>query len=98
MRLDDDTKGVWGIATISGARYLIDFDQHVVVRSGEPDPDGWPFARLRQDGQELTLVELKPCQEGDDLCMLLAGVADDPGVYTYRRSTPIEKIVELSYD
>lgn len=86
------SEGVWEVTTASGAIYVLDFEECTLLRThGEHQVD-WPLAELRKDGEAVTFVTMDRCEPGRRMRLLLSGVNPDPGVYTWRETTPVVSI------
>lgn len=92
--LCDSCPGRHRLMTASGAVYVLDFDERTLFRVPQ-DADAHidladPSAALRRDGLLVTLVELAtPLRIGAGAVLVLSGVAEDLGVYTFRSTTPV---------
>ena len=88
------------LTTASGAAYVLDFNERTVCRyprSVDAVLDyADPSSSLRRDGEAVTLVELaKPLRLGASAVLVLAGVADNPGAYTFRPTTAVMEVEVL---
>lgn len=89
--LPKDATGTYVVRTKTSC-YLLDLDERKAVRCpGRKAIDEWDVAQLRKDGTDVTLVDWS-VKVGERMLLLLHGVADDPEVYTQRRTTPVVSI------
>lgn len=87
--LTDDAIGCFVITTESASRYSLDLNQRLLRRVTSPIFQA--RLRLRNDGEDIDLIEVVDCRVGHPLILLIN--LNLPGVWlTKRESTPIVRI------
>lgn len=87
--LTDDETGCYVVTTQSASRYWLDLDRRLLRRV--TSPLSHRFLRLRQDGEDVDLVEVVQCHVGQPMVLLIN--LNVPGVWlTTRESTPVVRI------
>ncbi|WP_104170015.1 hypothetical protein [Cryobacterium sp. M23] len=87
--LTDDATGCYVVTTASATRYWLDLDRRLLRRVTSPGVQS-PH-RLRQDGDDIDLLEVVQCHIGRPMVLLIN--LNVPGVWlTTRESTPVVRI------
>lgn len=87
--LTDDATGCYVVTTASASRYWLDLDRRLVRRV--PSPAVQVSLRMRQDGDDIHLLEIVQCHVGQPMVMLIN--LNVPGVWlTTRESTSVVRI------
>ena len=87
--LTDDATGCYVVTTASATRYWLDLDRRLLRRVTSPGVQS-PL-RLRQDGDDIDLLEVVQCHIGRPRVLLIN--LNVPGVWlTTRESTPVVRI------
>ena len=87
--LTDDATGCYVVTTASATRYWLDLDRRLLRRVTSPGVHA-PL-RLRQDGDDIDLLEVVQCHIGRPMVLLIN--LNVPGVWlTTRESTPVVRI------
>lgn len=93
---DDTSEGVWTVVTRTST-YVIDFEAMTLLRApgvGRTEDERWEVSELRRDSEDIPLLGLKSCRVGDP-AQFWVRAADDPGVRTWRVTTPVVEIERI---
>lgn len=99
--VDTTQGGAFEVKTASGAIYSMDLTFGNLFRNkdGWPgDGSGYPLNDLRKDGEWVKIVGVKDnvIRVGERMIMECQDIADDPETVTWRMTTPVIEILEVS--
>jgi hypothetical protein len=90
--LVDRRTGSYLISTLSGSRQILNLDRRTTCRVPRPDESG--RSTLRDDNEEIDIVQIGVCEVGRAMILLvnlhIRGVE-----FTYRRTSPVLAIEHL---